>query len=82
MEMITCDIRLGGSTTQYLDWSKRNLTKEQFVDSLTRALSYRSKTTPKKLAKRFGCLIGLIYSEFNGDEYLLDCVIAAFHRIK
>ena len=82
MQSLVCDINLGGSTYQYLDWSKRNLSKAAFVGALTKALSYRAKTRPKKLAKRFGCLIGIIYSEFNGDAYLLDCVIEAFHKVE
>lgn len=82
MNYLTCDIKLGGSTSQYLDWSKRNLSRAEFIDSLVKALGYRSKTVPKKLARRFGCLIGIIYSEFNGDDYLLDCVIEAFNKLK
>lgn len=82
MNYLTCDIKLGGSTYQYLDWGKRNLSRTEFITSLVKALGYKSKTVPKKLARRFGCLIGIIYSEFNGDDYLLDCVIEAFNTLK
>lgn len=82
MIRLQCDIQLGGSTAQYLSYNLRNSSKEQFIKGLEKSLSYRAKTKPFKMATRLAALIGLVYDEFNGDEYLLDVIITAFNNIK
>lgn len=66
MKSLICDIRLGGSTSQFLTCGQRNLPKTEFINSIKKALSYRARTIPTKIARRFGCLIGVIYSELGG----------------
>lgn len=80
VKILTCDIRLGGSTKQYLEWCKRNLLEEDFVASLEASLLNRAKTRPAKLARRLGSLIGIIVTEYTGHErdYYLDVTISAF----
>lgn len=80
MQKLICDITLGGSTTQFLEWHKRNSNQDQFIYVLNKALYYRAKTKPVKLASRLGALIGLVYDQFEGDSYMLDCIITAFQQ--
>ncbi len=79
MEKLHCDIKLGGCTKQFLTYGKRVDNKEDFILAINKALYYRAKTKPEKLARRFGCLIGITYNQLDGDEYILDCIIAAFN---
>ena len=80
MKRLTCDIQLGGSTSQYISWSKRNLTREEFVANLIKRLTYRAKTVPSKFGLRCAAMVGIIYDQFDGDEYLLDIVIEAINK--
>ncbi len=82
MKKLHCDIVLGGSTKQYLTYHKRTSTKDQFVAGLEKALSYRAKTKPCKMARRLGSLIGLTYDQLEGDPYILDCIITAFNNLE
>ena len=79
MKTLQCDIKLGGSTKQYLDYQRRNETYEQAVKNITKALVYKCKTVPATYGTRTAALIGLVYDQFGGDEYLLDMVIDAIH---
>lgn len=79
-QTLRCDIDLGGSTEQFLDYGLRNYNEQQFIDSINRALYYRAKTKPKKLAQRFGCLLSIAHTKYDNNDYLLDCIIAAFHK--
>ena len=81
MNRLTCDIRLGGSTSQFLTYNKRVNSREQFVENVISAIIYRAKTKPYKQARRSVCLIGLIYDQLDGDEYLLDVVIEAINKL-
>ncbi len=79
---LPCDIHLGGSTAQFLTYGKRQLTQNQFIDSIKKALIHKAKSKPFVLARRFGCLIGLIYDKLEGDEYILNSVITAFYQLE
>lgn len=77
MKKLQCDIKLGGSTSQFLRWHSDNSSAEVFTSSVKDAITYRAKTKPALQARRAACLIGLIYDQFSGDEFMLDCVISA-----
>jgi len=79
MNKLQCDIKLGGSTTQFLTYGKRQSSEKEFIRSINKALYYRAKTRPKKLATRLACLIGITYDQLDGDQYILDCIISAFY---
>lgn len=81
MNMLTCDIQLGGSTTQFLEWQKRNVTKQEFIACIKNAITYRAKTLPYKQARRAACLIGVTYDQLGGDTYILDCICAAISSL-
>ena len=59
MVRLRCDIELGGSTTQYLEWADRNISSSDFVDSLKKQLQYKAKTKPALMAKRSAVLVSL-----------------------
>lgn len=80
MKKLICDIQLGGSTKQYLTWSKANLTREKFVNTLALALVSRAKTKPVRMAKRSAGLIGVVYDQLEGDEFYLDVIIEAIQK--
>ena len=77
MKRLTTDIHLGSSTSQLLAHMKRNETQAQAIPRLAKILQHTAKTKPKKYARRCACLMGLIYEEFNADEWLLDVLIGA-----
>lgn len=79
---LPCDIHLGGSTAQFLTWGKENLSKENFVESIKKALMYKAKTKPLLMSRRLACLIGLTYDKLKADPYLLDCIITAFYKVE
>ncbi len=80
--MLHCDIHLGNSTAQFLTYHKNNSTETVFVEALKKALAYKAKTKPTKMARRLGCLIGLTYDKLNGDSYILNCIITAFTQLE
>ena len=82
MKRLVCDIRLSGSTSQFLKWHIENSQRDQFVNAITSAITYRAKTLPYKQAKRSACLMGLIYDQFGGNEYLLDVLIEAVNKLE
>jgi hypothetical protein len=84
MERLICDINLGGSTSQFLDYNDRCSTKEAFAENVAKALMHNAKTKPTKIARRFGCLIALsmIQVSRDGDENMLNCVIAGFELVE
>ena len=82
MQRLTCDIKLGGCTSQFLEWHKRNTSKPEFINALISAITYKAKTLPHKQARRAACLIGLVYDQLDADEYLLDCIISAVGSLK
>lgn len=79
---LPCDIHLGGSTAQFLNWGKENLSKEEFIESIKSALISKARTKPLVMSRRLACLIGLTYDKLSADTYILDCVIAAFYKVE
>ena len=77
---LPCDISLGGSTSQWLDWSLRNLGREEFAQQVSNALLHRARTRPAKYGRRCASLIGLVYDQFNGNPRLLDIIIEGIHK--
>jgi len=83
MKKLICDIQLGGSTRQWVDYNERSLSDESLVANFKKAISYRAKTKPFKVAKRVGCLFGIIQGMSEGikKERLLDCLIQAINEL-
>lgn len=79
---LPCDIHLGSSTAQFLTYHERNSTETEFINALKKALSYKAKTKPTKMARRLGCLIGLTYDKLDGNNYILSCIITAFTQLE
>ena len=81
MKVLICDIQLGGSTSQFLTYHKRNSTKEEFILCLLKAIKYRAKTRPAKQARRAASLIGLCMDKFPNDEEMLDIIVESIQRL-
>lgn len=81
MVKLQCDIELGGSTAQYLDWADRNISSSDFVDSLKKQLQYKAKTKPALMAKRSAVLMGLMFTEFPGNDRMLNCLCTAINQL-
>lgn len=79
---ISCDIKLGGSTAQFLQWHGRNSDDREFIDAVKAALTYRAKTKPVKMANRAACLTGLAATTCSDVPRILDCVCAAINELK
>ncbi len=82
MSRLPCEIQLGGSTKQYLEWDKRNLTKEQCVEHIKGSLQNKCRTNPARMAVKAASLIGVVYDLLDGDEWLLDCICAALSELR
>lgn len=83
MKSIVCDIKLGGSTEQFLTWNKRNSSRLDFVNNLSTAISYRAKTKPTKIARRMTALTGVILTNLKDDQdYYLDVLIESFEKVE
>lgn len=80
MKKLICDITLGGSTKQYLTWSKANLSEEKFINNLAKALLFKARTKPITMAKRSAALIGIVYDQLEGESFYLDIVISAIYE--
>ena len=76
-----CDIRFGGSTSQYLTYHSKHLSKGDFIDSIKKQLQFKAKTKPALMAKRSASLMGLIYDQFEGNQYMLDCLCIAIQEL-
>ncbi len=74
-------LSLGGSVIQMIEYNRRNCCREEFVDNLATRLTYRCKTKPPICGRRCAQLVGVIYDQFNGDEYLLDVACDAINLI-
>lgn len=80
--LLLCDIQQGGSTTQYLDWGKRNLSRDNYISRFKDSIQSRAKTKPAKQALRTACLMANIYDRFDGDQYMLECLSQAIRELQ
>ena len=78
---LLCDIQLGGSTKQYLEWNKKNRTESEFIGAIEKSLLHKAKTKPALMATRSAALIGVTYDLLDGDSYILDCICSAIRNI-
>ena len=76
---LSCDITLGSSTKQFLEYHERNSSKETFIEVLKQALRYRAKTKPYLMARRLACLVG-ISIEVMKNPFITDVIIIAFNE--
>lgn len=72
METINCDLNLGGSTKQLIEWNIRNNVSAEVFAKHIRAYC---KTIPEVMARRCACLIGIAATELDSDA--LDYVTRA-----
>ncbi len=71
---LLCDLTLGGSTRQLIEY---NVWNDIPAANLATQICYMSKTRPARAMKRAAALIGVVYDQMNGEERYLDYVIEA-----
>ena len=78
MKTISCDLKLGGSTKQLIEWNFRNkISAEKFGEQIT----ISCLTVPHRLALRCACIIGIAATELP-ESHLDYCVEAVSHATR
>ena len=67
-------------TSAMLQWHVDNSNRNTFVSTLAKRLIWKCKSIPAIYGTRTAVLIGLVYDQFDGDEYLLDIAVEAIQK--